>query len=129
MRVRIERHKRDRPAGWTTYEEPLRPASVVLAAKHRAFVLDCLTLLVSNLLLEGKSEDEILSSMRDLIQAVRQNGADFFIVTNETGLGVVPDNDLARRYRDLLGSANRMFADASDSLIFMVCGKPLSVPL
>jgi adenosylcobinamide kinase / adenosylcobinamide-phosphate guanylyltransferase len=126
MRQRIERHRLSRPAGWQTIEEPL---SVAVALRARApsggaVLLDCVTLLVSNLLLAGRP---VRPEVDALVQWQKQSGAILIAVTNEVGLGIVPDNALARQYSDALGEANQVLAAAADEVILMVAGLPLAI--
>jgi len=129
MRQRIERHRADRPAEWQTIEEPL---SVAVAIRARVahgqqapvVLLDCVTLLVSNLLLAGRP---VQPEIEVLVQWQRQSGAALIVVTNEVGLGIVPDNALARQYRDELGTANQALAAAADRVVLMVAGLALAI--
>ena len=127
MRQRIERHQASRPAAWRTVEEPLEVAQSLVrsgATKGMVVLLDCITLLVSNLLLAGRP---VHSEIEELIGWQRQSEAALIAVTNEVGLGIVPDSALARRYRDELGLANQALAAAADQVILMVAGLPLAL--
>ncbi len=125
MRERIARHRNARPAGWQTLEEPL---SVGVSLRSRGVggtvLLDCVTLLVSNLLLAGRA---VLPEIEAIVAWQRASSADLIAVTNEVGLGVVPDNALARSFRDELGLANQALAAAADRVILMVAGLPLQI--
>ncbi|MBV8083919.1 MAG: bifunctional adenosylcobinamide kinase/adenosylcobinamide-phosphate guanylyltransferase [Chloroflexi bacterium] len=126
MRARIEAHRATRPASWQTIEEP-QAVSISLKVHYRpgmVVLLDCITLLVSNLLLAGRPiQPEI-----DALVAWQQSAGSMLIaVTNEVGLGVVPDNELARRYRDDLGLANQRLAAAATHVLLMVAGLPMSL--
>ncbi|TSA80142.1 bifunctional adenosylcobinamide kinase/adenosylcobinamide-phosphate guanylyltransferase [Deinococcus detaillensis] len=122
MRARIERHQSDRPAEWITLEEPLDVVTALQAAHTPTVLLDCLSLWVSNLMLAELEDGEVLARVDDLL---RRNTATLIVVSNEVGLGIVPDNALARRYRDLLGWANQRFAAAADEAHLLVSGLPL----
>ena len=126
MTERIGRHRQDRPADWHTLEEPLELAAV-LAGLEGAVLLDCLSLWVSNLMLRGDPDELILQATDALIeaQAVRHNP--LIAVSNEVGFGIVPDNALARRYRDALGWVNQRFAAASDEAWLLVSGLPVQL--
>ena len=130
MTERIGRHRRERPAGWHTLEEPLSVAPV-LEGLQGMVLLDCLSLWVSNLTLRGDSDEEILAAADALIESqVRRGGklgGPLIAVSNEVGFGIVPDNALARRYRDTLGWVNQRVAAASDEAWLLVSG--LSVRL
>ncbi|AZI45144.1 bifunctional adenosylcobinamide kinase/adenosylcobinamide-phosphate guanylyltransferase (plasmid) [Deinococcus psychrotolerans] len=122
MRARIERHQSDRPAEWITLEEPLDVVAALQTAHTPTVLLDCLSLWVSNLMLAEREDGEVLARVDDLL---RHNSATLIVVSNEVGLGIVPDNALARRYRDLLGWANQHFAAAADEAHLLVSGLPL----
>ncbi|MFI5266230.1 MAG: bifunctional adenosylcobinamide kinase/adenosylcobinamide-phosphate guanylyltransferase [Chloroflexota bacterium] len=126
MRQRIERHRAGRPALWQTIEEPLSVAVAIRAQGNAAPVvlLDCVTLLVSNLLLAGRP---VQAEIEALVQWRNQSGARLIAVTNEVGLGIVPDNALARQYQDALGLANQTLAAAADEVILMVAGLAVAI--
>jgi adenosylcobinamide kinase / adenosylcobinamide-phosphate guanylyltransferase len=117
MAERIEAHKQERPGDWTTIEEPveLERALTSVPAGTTAIV-DCLTLWVSNALEVDGSSAARLAAARDGLTIA---------VSNEVGLGIVPDNALARRYRDALGRVNASWADAADEVYLVVAGKRL----
>lgn len=153
MASRIEEHKRMRPRNWRTLEidtklgqrlkGQIKDADVVL--------LDCLTLLVSNILtkedrkplsspLTGKDEGEskiaealsgaekhVMAEIEDLLDCINKHEGDFIVVSNEVGLGLVPDNKLGRVYRDLLGRANQLLAQHASEVYLMVSGIPVKI--
>lgn len=135
MRARIEAHRHDRPAEWTTLEEPREVAARLgdLRQRYEVIILDCLTLLVSNwLLAEGVSAGSprephrrTESRVDELCAALRRSADRVIIVSNEVGSGIVPDNETARRFRDNLGLANRLLAEQADTVLMMVAGLPL----
>ncbi|UBV44877.1 bifunctional adenosylcobinamide kinase/adenosylcobinamide-phosphate guanylyltransferase (plasmid) [Deinococcus taeanensis] len=125
MRDRIGRHRADRPGDWETVEEPLHPADAVRSAPPGAVLLDCLSLWVSNLMLADWPDEAVLRAADDLLLACAARRAPAVLVTNEVGFGIVPDNALARRYRDLLGWVNQRAAAASDEAWLLVSGRPL----
>ena len=121
---RIAEHRKRRPSHWTTVEEPLLLVEVIrkLAEKTKSCLVDCLSLWISNLLLtydlstndRSRIELEICIKVSELLNEIAScPKTNFLIVTNEVGSGVVPENDLARLYRDLLGSANQQVAKAA----------------
>ena len=124
MRERIRRHREGRPASWETIEEPLDPASALRRARHRVVVLDCATLLVTNLLLKG-GEAAVRRGIEDLLSAWTEIGCDLVVVTNEVGWGIVPADPLSREFRDQLGWANQKLAAAASETVLMVSGKKL----
>lgn len=133
MAERIARHRRARPPGWRTLEEPLAVAER-LRALERAYdvvILDCLTLLVSNWLLaepaETSSAEPVGQRTAALCAALRARGRHAIVVSNEVGSGIVPQVPLARRFRDRLGAANRVVAREADAAHLLVAGLPLSL--
>jgi adenosylcobinamide kinase/adenosylcobinamide-phosphate guanylyltransferase len=121
MEERIARHRAERDARWRTLEAPLDVAGALgdVHASETA-VIDCLTLWVSNLLHAARDVDHAAG---DLIGAL--NGRDVLLVANEVGLGIVPDNALARRFRDEAGRLNQRVAAAADKVLFIAAGLPL----
>ena len=133
MRRRIMKHRERRPASWDTLEEPLDPAAAIPSALagHDTLLFDCLTVWVSNLLLaledEADAEAEILARAGALLDLYEQADSRWILVSNEVGLGVVPATELGRRYRDLLGRVNQLFAARADKVYLMVAGLPLEL--
>lgn len=123
MAARIQRHKDERPTGWSGLELPLFGSSDVSDIDGELLIIDCITMLVANLLFEGNSDDEITSHVAELGRALRQRQAPSLLVTNEVGLGVHPETELGRRYRDTLGRANRALANTCETSLFVVAGK------
>lgn len=127
MKERIGRHRADRPAGWVTLEEPLDVPAALRDASTPTVLLDCLSLWVSNLLLADWTDGAMLAAAGDLLRAARARPGLTVLVTNEVGLGIVPDNALARRYRDILGWVNQRCAAESDGAFLLVSGLPLQL--
>lgn len=136
MRKRIAVHQAERPASWRTVEAPRQIGRSVLSslANVDVVLLDCITLLTSNVLLslpESASLDEVQREMDrevdELLAAVEQGDADWIVVTNEVGLGLVPAYALGRTYRDVLGRVNQRLAQVADEVLFMVAGIPMKV--
>lgn len=136
MEARIELHKRRRPAEWTTYEAPYDAhISIDLASKeHDAILFDCLTLYVSNMLCEENAlesakarADKVKEQVKKLIAGARRSGRQTIFVTNEVGMGIVPENALAREYRDLAGTVNQMMAKAAAETYLVVAGIAVDV--
>lgn len=126
MSERIARHRESRPTDWKTVEAPVGLASAIHRAPARNFVVvDCLTLWASNLLGEGRSPEEVIVLGRDAALAMSRR--DGVVVSNEVGLGIVPANELARNFRDVLGLINTAFAEASDRTLLMVAGRALEL--
>ena len=128
MTERIEQHRRDRPAGWTTVEEPLDLVAALGTAPADAFVLlDCLSLWVANTMEAGWGEDRIDEAARALARLLAGRSSPSVVVSNEVGLGVVPATELGRIYRDVLGRVNAVFAEAADSAQLIVAGRALDL--
>lgn len=126
MDARIRRHREARRAEWRTVEAPIDVLGAVRSAAARDFlVLDCLTLWVSNLLGQGASASDIESIASAITKELR--GRDCVVVSNEVGLGIVPANELARSFRDILGAVNMSFAAAADRALLMVAGRALDL--
>jgi len=133
MRDRIRRHREARrPGEWDAVEEPLALAGALDAAGPCGVVLvDCLTLWVNNLLHEaercgsGLTEERMAGESRELLTASRRRPGTVIFVANEVGMGIVPDNALARRYRDLAGRCNAVIAAGADAVALVVCGIPM----
>jgi adenosylcobinamide kinase / adenosylcobinamide-phosphate guanylyltransferase len=128
MADRIERHRRDRPAGWTTVEAPVELVTALKNAPADAIlVVDCLTLWVANLMEAEWSEERIEQAAREAAAALSGRTAPGVVVSNEVGLGVVPATELGRSYRDVLGRVNAVFAQAADSAQLIVAGRALDL--
>jgi adenosylcobinamide kinase / adenosylcobinamide-phosphate guanylyltransferase len=126
MAGRIARHRANRPADWTTIEEPLDlKRALEDADPGAAVIVDCLTLWVSNLLLAGNDDDEIAARAAEAARAAAQRDAPTFVVTNEVGSGVVPAAELGRRFRDALGRVNAIWAHESSDAFLVVAGRTL----
>lgn len=129
MKKRIRCHQATRPKQWTTMEEPKEVASLLANVKDEfnCILIDCLTLLVSNLILDGYCEKEILNKIQDLLNVLKKKKCVIIIVSNEVGLGIVPDNKLGRDFRDTAGKANQIVAQEADEVFFTVSGIPIKI--
>ena len=129
MRERIKLHKETRPKHWKTFEEPLELAKL-LGRMNKGFdciLIDCLTLLVSNLILSGESQEQVLNKIKGILAALREIEAKIILVSNEVGLGIVPDNKLGRVFRDIAGKANQLIAKEAQEVYFAVSGIPMKI--
>ena len=130
MRRRIERHRRERDARWATLEEPARLPER-LPAKHLSpggvLLFDCLPTFVTNLMLAKQSHAAIRARVRAVLKACRRPGVTALFVSNEVGLGLVPDHPLGREFRDLLGIVNQEVAAAADEVYLLVAGLPMKI--
>ncbi|MBN1160616.1 MAG: bifunctional adenosylcobinamide kinase/adenosylcobinamide-phosphate guanylyltransferase [Dehalococcoidales bacterium] len=136
MKRRIEAHRKARPKDWQTIEATThiggRIAENIGGAK--TVIIDCVTLLVNNIFEEhgGKTvpaalEKAVTAEINELLECIKKTKADFIIVTNEVGLGIIPGDRVSRLYRDLLGKANQVLAQGVDEVYFMVAGIPVTV--
>jgi len=128
MKERIEKHKKERPEEWMTFEEPLNISALIkdIQDKYDVILLDCLTLWLSNLMLNNFDTNKEIES---LINALRftPNVPRMFIVSNEVGTGIVPDNELPRRFRDLAGYLNQKVAEIADEAYLVTAGIPIKI--
>ena len=129
MRKRVEEHKKNRPDSWKTIEEETDVASVLqsLPEDCEVAIVDCLTLLVSNLLLTGESEQEISRQVREIAASTLKLHLTAIVVSNEVGAGIVPENQLGRRFRDIAGLANQILARGAAEVYLLVSGIPLKI--
>jgi adenosylcobinamide kinase/adenosylcobinamide-phosphate guanylyltransferase len=128
MAARIARHRAERPAHWTTIEEPCELAARLRELRRiDAAVVDCLTLWVANLMRRGDSDDAIMAAADALAKTVSACAFDVTLVSNEVGEGVHPETESGLRFRDLLGSVNQRIAAACDRVVLMVAGLPLAL--
>ncbi|WP_181707384.1 bifunctional adenosylcobinamide kinase/adenosylcobinamide-phosphate guanylyltransferase [Chthonobacter rhizosphaerae] len=126
MEARIERHRLDRGSGWVTVDAPHDLAAVLddMGAGDQPILVDCLTLWLSNRLL---ADADLEADCEELVAAVRRVTAPLVLVSNEVGFGIVPDNALARRFRDAQGRLNQDMAAIAAQVTLVVAGLPVSV--
>jgi len=132
MIERIGRHRAQRGSGWDTYEEPVKIRETLggLDGKYDVIVLDCLTLWLSNLICgDHDCQSDIDSLARFLESGAKKENSlcHVFIVSNEVGMGIVPDNDMARRFRDLAGILNQRAAEIADEVYLVTAGIPVRI--
>lgn len=136
MTARIQKHRLERPTSWETLEVPYELAVYVPQIQSDVIILDCITLLVSNLLMQFVKDDlvdeelfmeAVRKELEALIAAIHVQDQDWFIISNEVGLGLVPPYQMGRVYRDALGWANQRLAREADKVIFMVAGIPTTI--
>lgn len=129
MAARIEKHRQDRNTAWDTYEEPLATAELLrkLSTSHSIALLDCLTLWLSNVMAHAENDDAISSRADELVSAVKEFSGVCIVVSNEVGLGIVPDNPLARKFRDFAGMLNQSVARVADEVYFTAAGIPMKI--
>lgn len=139
MRLRIELHRQRRPGNWTTVEEPLDVTAVIreYAGKCDVIMLDCLTVLISNLMFareqaaghgfQKEMQDGIIVEIAALARAARDAEAHVVIVSNEVGMTLVSENFLGRQYQELVGRANQIMAGSADEAYMVVAGCPIEL--
>jgi len=136
MAERVSLHQKRRPSAWLTFEAP-RQAELAIAeaASHAKVILfDCLTVYTSNSLLAQPEEmapenrrGSVLEAVNRLVEAAGEVSGTVIFVTNEVGGGIVPDNALAREFRDVAGIVNQKVAQAADEVYWVVCGLPVEI--
>jgi adenosylcobinamide kinase/adenosylcobinamide-phosphate guanylyltransferase len=130
MRERIENHKRSRGMNWNTIEETLDLSGAVTSlGGEGTVVIDCLTLWLTNLMMQDMEafEDVAAKKARELADALHTFKGTAIVVSNEVGLGIVPENALSRRFRDVAGTANKIIASAADEVYLVVSGIPVKI--
>jgi len=127
MKNRIARHRAERP-NWQTIEEPINLfAALNNCAPNALVIIDCLTLWISNLMLAGFSETEIRTANTLALSAVDRRVGRTIAISNEVGLGIVPETPIGREYRDELGRINQQWVRASTKSLFLVAGKAIEL--
>jgi adenosylcobinamide kinase/adenosylcobinamide-phosphate guanylyltransferase len=135
MAERVRKHREARKVGrWDTIEEPLALADVLRRdGGHDVCLIDCLTLWVNNVVYEAEkdgrdvTEDDISVLCDEILEACRLRAGTVIFVTNEVGMGIIPENALARLYRDLSGRCNQIIAREAETVILMVSGIPVTI--
>ncbi|MBC8391594.1 MAG: bifunctional adenosylcobinamide kinase/adenosylcobinamide-phosphate guanylyltransferase [Deltaproteobacteria bacterium] len=129
METRIERHKQERSPSWETLETPVQIAEIIDAysPKYDVILVDCLTLWISNLLFDDNELEEVSGYIQRLTQSIKTAQCPVILVSNEVGTGIVPDNKIARFFRDVVGLANQHVAKTCDKVIWMAAGIPVTI--
>ncbi|GBE41361.1 bifunctional adenosylcobalamin biosynthesis protein CobP [bacterium BMS3Bbin09] len=128
MKERISRHKAERGDEWDTYEEPLNVSKVLSETgdKYSVVLIDCLTLWLSNIMHHMKDTEGAINKFIDELDRSKDLST-VYMVSNEVGTGIVPENDLARKFRDLAGNLNQRIAGISEEVYLVVAGIPLKI--
>ncbi|MGH6856014.1 MAG: bifunctional adenosylcobinamide kinase/adenosylcobinamide-phosphate guanylyltransferase [Aestuariivirga sp.] len=121
MRGRIAKHRHQRGVGWETCEAPLDLAEALAACKAGFVLIDCITVWIGNLMHHGRGAD---AEITRLCEALARSKSRIVVVSNEVGSGIVPENALARAFRDQQGIANQRIAEVADEVIFVTAGLP-----
>lgn len=151
MKERIKQHREDRGSDWDTYEEPLNVPDVLsnIDKKYNTIVIDCLTLWLSNVMIRTQNTDKrkqtadsrqevIYGNMKEFVHTLDQMNnssvcslksglCNLYIVSNEVGMGIVPENPLAREFRDLAGFLNQRIAEVADDVYMVTAGIPVKI--
>ena len=129
MKQRVQRHREERDEGWNTIETSVELSETIIenSSKTDVILIDCLTLWVSNLLMETEDQDKIFKDVKKLTSALKDAKCQVILVSNEVGTGIVPENRLARLYRDIAGHVNQKIAACSDRVIWMAAGIPVQI--
>lgn len=129
MKKRVEKHQEVRGTDWKTIEAPLALANAISRCGVEAGVIlvDCLTLWVSNMILKGKTEEDVMSRTDELLESIKKIDSTVILVSNEVGTGIVPENALSRMFRDVAGLVNQKVAVCADKVVWMVAGIPVKV--
>ena len=143
MRDRIKKHQKSRPKEWTTIEQYDDLFHIIpkLAIDHETILLDCVTIMITNLMLKDietdwdnlghgeidKIEEDIHKQFQHLLKSIREQKLWLICVTNEIGMGIVPDNKLSSIFRDIAGRINQYIAKEADEVIFTVSGIPMKI--
>ncbi len=129
MKDRVDRHQAERDETWVTVETPIKLSESISENNESSDVIliDCLTLWITNLLLDGNTEDEILAEVKKLEIVLKNSRCPVVLVSNEVGAGIVPENKLARQFRDIAGFANQRIARCVNNVFFTAAGIPLKI--
>ena len=129
MVARIEHHRQRRGSSWDTFEEPLAVAELLnkLSGRYEVVLLDCLTLWLSNVMAHSDGDEAVSRQSDLLVEAIKDLKGTCLIVSNEVGLGIVPDNALGHRFRDLAGFVNQRVARAADEAYLLAAGIPVKL--
>lgn len=142
MKQRIIKHRTQRPDHWHTYEAYKDIDAYILknAGQYDGYLLDCVTLMITNQLLDApidynrvdyqlvdQTEAQIIAQVSALLSVLSKTKDHIVIVTNEIGSGIVPENTMARIFRDIAGRINQQIGKAADRVILVVCGQPLTI--
>jgi adenosylcobinamide kinase/adenosylcobinamide-phosphate guanylyltransferase len=127
MKERIERHKIERGEKWITIEEPIEVDRVLKTIpKGSVIVIDCLTTWLTNLLIEDYDVEEKTNKLLNILLKIKTD-LDVFLISNEVGLGIIPDNQLGRKFIDLSGKLHQKVAQIADEVYFIICGCEIKV--
>ncbi|MGB5156109.1 bifunctional adenosylcobinamide kinase/adenosylcobinamide-phosphate guanylyltransferase [Desulfobacterium sp. N47] len=129
MKERIRRHQKERSKTWHTLEVPVLLSETISewSAKSDIILIDCLTLWINNIMFQHADIDKITDNIQKLVSSLKDSYCPVVLVSNEVGSGIVPDNELARFFRDAAGLVNQKIASIADRVIWMVAGIPVVI--
>lgn len=129
MKQRVLYHKKERAPDWKTLEVPVLLSEAIIenSRKRGVILIDCLTLWVNNIFMENNGQENIDGHLIKLTRSFDKVRCPVILVSNEVGAGIVPENKLARQFRDVMGFVNQKVADISDEVIWMVAGIPTTI--
>ena len=129
MQKRIENHKEERSNDYQTIEAPLNLGNAIreISAQSQVAVIDCLTVWLANILHHRESDDDSYPEVNEFLETLANPPCDLVIVSNELGMGIVPDGHLSRRFRDLAGRLNQQVAALANTVVLMISGIPILV--
>lgn len=129
MKKRIKMHRASRPRHWKVLEEgrDIHHRLLCLDGKCDVAIIDCLGLFIANLMSYDLEDNAIMRKVKSLVDCFQKTKFTVILVSNDVGGGIVPDNQAARRFRDLLGSANQLIAKAADEVVMMQVGIPVII--
>jgi adenosylcobinamide kinase/adenosylcobinamide-phosphate guanylyltransferase len=129
MKDRIQQHKGDRGQEWSNYEEPINIAELIskIKDKYEIVVIDCLTLWLSNVMHKPDKPEDSINLFIQTLKNLDDTGLSLYIVSNEVGMGIVPENPLAREFRDLTGFLNQKVAEVADEVYMVTAGIPIKI--
>ena len=135
MKERVKRHRESRNSNWETLEA-YKDFEVKIKDRYDGIILECITVMISNLLLEklneennnySKAEEYVMQEVKKLVKVLKKLDSKVVIITNEVGLGIVPENRLSREFRDIIGRINQYLGRECDEVYLTVCGIPMKV--
>jgi adenosylcobinamide kinase/adenosylcobinamide-phosphate guanylyltransferase len=129
MEERVLAHKKERGESWLTIEEPILLSEIIeeYSSKADVILIDCITLWISNLLYKNLGKEKIMERVQELANSVKKAECPVILVSNEVGAGIVPENKLARVFRDIAGIANQELAKAVVNVVWTIAGIPVKI--
>jgi adenosylcobinamide kinase/adenosylcobinamide-phosphate guanylyltransferase len=129
MKQRVEKHQKERSATWKTVEEPLELSRTIDEWQEKAGIIlvDCVEFWIANMMFRDKPDSQIEEGVIKLVESLNRSAKPVVLVSSEVGCGIVPENRLSRKFRDMVGFANQSIAKAADHVVWMVAGIPVTI--